>query len=402
MTISDEYESLVSAGSLPDSNLISVICKELDRCVAAREHKCEIVINKTSGFQIDDDVFQELLALLKPGLAFIAKIEMRYQTLTDKSIALLVENAKNLENLQVLDLQSCDIEGTMLQGFVRCFKNLRALIFSGNRLLSRAGVELGDSILGSKLEIIELADCGLTEDGIISMFSALHAPNCMIRKLDISGCELLRAQQDIAYHVEDALKINPKLERLHLRKMGLRDPAIERIANGIKFSTNLKYLDLSANKLGMDSAATLCPVLSQLDVLDLSHNRIKSEGAINLANSIVKSGPENKLRTLGLTNTEIGDDGIVALLNAYEKSPLETLLLWGNNFEKDSSTKMTEQMKSGKFKERFSDCRANASWHPDGTPRPAELSHHLRQFYWWTPAKGPEAQRALLQQPGTL
>ena len=38
----------------------------------------------------------------------------------------------------------------------------------------------------------------------------------------------------------------------------------------------------------------------------------------------------------------------------------------------------------------------------DGTPRPAELSHHLRQFYWWTPAKGPEAQRALLQQPGTL
>ena len=111
---------------------------------------------------------------------------MRYQTLTDKSIALLVENAKNLENLQVLDLQSCDIVGTMLQGFVKCFKNLKALIFSGNRLLSRAGVELGESILGSKLEIIELADCGLTEDGIISMFSALHAPNCMIRKLDIS------------------------------------------------------------------------------------------------------------------------------------------------------------------------------------------------------------------------
>ena len=25
---------------------------------------------------------------------------------------------------------------------------------------------------------------------------------------------------------------------------------------------------------------------------------------------------------------------------------------------------MTEQMKNGKFKERFSDCRANASWHP--------------------------------------
>ena len=130
--------------------------------------------------------FDGLSSLLFRGLASIAKIEMRYQTLTDKSIALLVENAKNLENLQVLDLQSCDIEGTMLQGFVRCFKNLKALIFSGNRLLSRAGVELGDSILGSKLEIIELADCGLTEDGIISMFSALHAPNCMIRKLDIS------------------------------------------------------------------------------------------------------------------------------------------------------------------------------------------------------------------------
>ena len=175
-----------------------------------------------------------------------------------------------------------------------------------------------------------MADCGLTEDGIISVFSALHSPNCMVRKLDVSGCEPLRAQQDIAYHVEDALKINPLLERLHLRKMGLRDSAIERIANGIKFSTNLKYLDLSANKLCQDSATTLCPILSKLEVLDLSHNRIKSEGAINLANSIKESGKEICLRTLGLTNAEIGDGGIVALLDAYENSPLETLLLWGN------------------------------------------------------------------------
>jgi len=181
--------------------------------------------------------------------------------------------------------------------------------------------------------------------------------------------------------------------------MGLRDSGIERIAFGVRFTENLKYLDVSVNKLSRDSAALLSGVIKKLDVLDLSHNRIQSEGAQNLAKSIEQTGG---LQVLGLTKADIGDAGICAILDAYANanSNLKVLLLWGNHFEKKSSDLLTSLMKSGKLSERNSDCRGNCGWHPDGTYRPAELSHHLRQFYWWTPTKGPEVPRAIQQQPG--
>ena len=100
----------------------------------------EITINHTS-----------IIYFCFRALGFIAKIEMRYQTLTDASVHFLLENSKNLDHLQVLDLQSCNIEGNNFTGFVRAFKSLKCLILSGNRLLSRAGVELGNSISGSKV-----------------------------------------------------------------------------------------------------------------------------------------------------------------------------------------------------------------------------------------------------------
>ena len=97
------------------------------------------------------------------------------------------------------------------------------------------------------------------------------------------------------------------------------------------FSTNLTYLDLSANKLSRDSALILSGIINKIKVLDLSHNRIQSEGAANLASSVTQPG-EGGLRVLGLTNADIDDDGICALLKAYEhpQSKLETILLWGN------------------------------------------------------------------------
>lgn len=93
----------------------------------------------------------------------------------------------------------------------------------------------------------------------------------------------------------------------------------------------MSYLDLSANKLSRDSALVLSGIINKIEVLDLSHNRVQSEGAKHLAKSVIESG-KGGLRVLGLTNADIDDDGICALLKAYEhtKCNLETILLWGN------------------------------------------------------------------------
>ena len=85
-------------------------------------------------------------------------------------------------------------------------------------------------LLGDRIKIIFLSF--ESADSIIAIFSALHSGTTNIIKLDISGCTPLGPNQEIAYHIEDSLKQNPKLQRLHLRKIGLRDSGIERIAYG--------------------------------------------------------------------------------------------------------------------------------------------------------------------------
>ena len=182
-----------------------------------------------------------------------------------------------------------------------------------------------------RLEILELADCGLTYDGFIAIFNSIRQPKSRLMKLDISGARLLGCEQKLAYHIEDVLKQNPRLQRLHIRKAGLTDEAVARIANGLNYTNNLTMLDLSANKLSRDSAGLLCSVLHKLEVLDLSDNRIQSEGATNLASTI--SNSKLSLHTLFLRNCCIEDDGIQNILDAvaHPNSSIKKIHLWGNN-----------------------------------------------------------------------
>merc|ERR1712168_1785068 len=109
--------------------------------------------------------------------------------------------------------------------------------------------------------------------------------------------------------------------------------------------------DLSANKLSRDSAGLLCPVLEKLETLDLSSNRIQSEGAIKIAHRIMES--KIKLTTLGLKKAEIEDDGIQAILTAvgHDNSNIRKIYLWGDNFASGASALLTELMKERKISE---------------------------------------------------
>ena len=157
--------------------------------------------------------------------------------------------------LNYLDLSLCDITDA---GFVRLaeklpYTNIQTLILSGNKLSPKAAKALGEAVgKCDRLEILELADCGLTYDGFIAIFNSIRQPKSRLMKLDISGSRLLGSEQKLAYHIEDVLKQNPRLQRLHIRKAGLTDEAVARIANGLNFTDNLTLLDLSANKLSRD------------------------------------------------------------------------------------------------------------------------------------------------------
>ena len=224
-----------------------------------------------------------------------------------------------MTSLKTLDLTSCDISNKGIIDVMDALplSNITCLILSGNKLEPECCKVIGEKLSLSNLEALEVADCGLRKfslsnklfsqrklckleksyDGIIAIFNSIRDPNSKLLKLDISGCRLLGCEQNLAYHIEDCLKTNPRLKRLHIRKAGLTDTAVARIASGLQFTDKLTFLDLSANKLSRDSAGLLCPVLEKLETLDLSSNRIQSEGAINIAQRIMES--KIKLTTLG-------------------------------------------------------------------------------------------------------
>ena len=72
-------------------------------------------------------------------------------------------------------------------------------------------------------------------------------------------------------------------------------------------------------------------MLHKLEVLDLTDNRIQSEGAANLAKTI--KSDKIKLHTLLLRNCSIEDDGIQQILDAvaHPNSSIRRIHLWGNN-----------------------------------------------------------------------
>ena len=93
----------------------------------------------------------------------IAGIQMRYQQITDASVESLCTKLSLFTKLKSLDFQCCEIEGDSIAGLANSLSTsyLTSLIFSGNRLSSVAGILLGNALRNSKIQILELADCGL-------------------------------------------------------------------------------------------------------------------------------------------------------------------------------------------------------------------------------------------------
>jgi hypothetical protein len=139
-----------------------------------------------------------------------------------------------LKSLLTIDVLGCNIVGEAVPDLLNAISssNVRILILSGNHLEQEAGIRIGEELAYCPLKILEMADCGLTAKGLISIFKHIVSESCQIRKLDISGCEQFTPEQYICEHIEYALQQCPKLERLHLRKVGLRDYGLTRVIEG--------------------------------------------------------------------------------------------------------------------------------------------------------------------------
>ena len=133
-----------------------------------------------------------------------------------------------------------------------------------------------------------------------------------------------------------ALDRCPELHTLQLCGCEIGEEGGEVLASRLHAARSLTHLDLGSNALADGGARALASALphSRVAELLLSSNRVGDGGACALALSLIRR-KNSQLRTLGLSNNVISDDGAAALAEAISAPPpqrcrLETLSLRTN------------------------------------------------------------------------
>ena len=154
-----------------------------------------------------------------------------------------------------------------------------------------------------------------------------------LQSLDLSGNHL--SPED---NVAQALPQLTQLRVLNLSANRLLSNGAEALAATFQNMPNLKTLNLSHNLIGQDGARALArglPQLKQLLELNLCFNELRGGGAETLAATFPYL---TKLETLSLSGNEFGSGNARALAEAFQNMPaLKTLNLSCNEFDSNGA-----------------------------------------------------------------
>ncbi|XP_076835956.1 NACHT, LRR and PYD domains-containing protein 3-like isoform X3 [Brachyhypopomus gauderio] len=179
-----------------------------------------------------------------------------------------------------------------------------------------------------KLEILELHNCSITEEGCTALSSALKSnPSSHLRELNLNH----NKPGDSGVKQLSALLEDPhcKLEKLQMSNCSIPDEGCAALCSALRSnpSTHLRELNLNNNEPGHTGVKQLSALLEdphcKLEKLHLSGCNIAEEGCVALA-SALRSNPSSHLRELNLNYNEPGDSG-VKQLSVILKDPHCTL-----------------------------------------------------------------------------
>ncbi|XP_041672467.1 NACHT, LRR and PYD domains-containing protein 3-like isoform X2 [Cheilinus undulatus] len=192
------------------------------------------------------------------------------------------------EELSVFDLSNYTRTEEGLLRLLPVIKTAQTANLNACNLTAKCCKSLGDAIRFSNLRELNLSDNKLTDEGMIQLHIGLK---------------------------------NSKLEILRLRSCSLTEPSSDPLASVISSATcQLKVLDLSDNDFMDEGVKKLCGGLEsshcKLETLILSLCRVTEEGCIFLASALNSSG----LQELDLSYNHPGNSGL-SLLCALEEDP---------------------------------------------------------------------------------
>ena len=208
----------------------------------------------------------------------------------------------------------------------------------GDKIAGLLAVSLPDLLF---VHTINVSDNCLTDVGLTAILNAIiNIPNLSVLNISENIIGIESAKSLAGY----LAKADCPLRELYLNRCELTDKECEQFVNAMKKTENLRLLDLSNNKLGLDEAltavnadfvtagATLAELLRSqkcfIHTLKLSWNMLRLNGGVALAMSLALN---THLTYLDISYNSLSCEGGMALGEAIiENKTLETLILVNN------------------------------------------------------------------------
>ena len=271
---------------------------------------------------------QNLCTALKSDRCQLTELTMENNKLKNKGAAYL-GNALKHGNCKVssLNVGRNEITEEGAEHFSTALKseqcNLKELDISSNLLTDKGAEYLANALKNSKLEVLIVADAGITEKGAKHFSTALRSGQCQLKELDLRFNHQLTDKG--AAYLANALK-NSKLESLIVAFAGITEKGAKLISAAlISEQCLLKKLNLSVNLLTDKGAEYLASALrnAKLEVLSVAYAEITAEGAKHFGTALMSG--QCQLKHLNLNANPLTEKGAEYLVIALKNSNLEVL-----------------------------------------------------------------------------
>ena len=191
---------------------------------------------------------------------------------------------------------------------------LRRLDLSGNMYMPEGGEALGRMLREQRgLECLNLADTGLTDEGVASVLGGLRAASAPLRELDLSLNEVTaEAVDDVAAY---ACLVAPTLEALALNENEFEDDGGKALCDALLAHPagfpRLQRLSLLTNMLGAPASLAACALAVRtpsLTALLLDDNQIPEAALAKIRDALDRAGRSGVLGPLDDNDADGADD----------------------------------------------------------------------------------------------
>jgi Ran GTPase-activating protein (RanGAP) involved in mRNA processing and transport len=322
----------------PDSPLIHGLREEEERGQATRVESLSL-----KGLGIGDKELKVVVdAVLSEGI-HILELHLPNNEVGDDGAREIARLLRECCDLEKLDLRGNKIErdGCKIICEAAARSGLVSLDLSWNPLGPDGGKIVAETVLvpGGSLKELSLARTGMGEAGIVAVSVALRGGACVLEKLDVSGISMNDHLENTCYHIARACATNPRLQSLNVANCGLGEEGGIRLSEALMAHPSMRHVNLSGNRLGITGVTAMSKLLGAeecgLTELDLSANGCGDQGAEAMGVALARS--KGALRSLDLRRNKISDSGLRDLAEGLRLNvALHEVHLWGNDFGQDS------------------------------------------------------------------